>query len=215
MIAISGAKQFLDDKRIEVASAKLLNTPKGYYIAVSTFTYIEDLPRKRFNGRTIAIDFGCETSLTYSDGRKQTVLVGESGHLKRLQQKLARQEKGSNNRERTKKLIQRQYQKMTDVKNDLANKIVAELKYYDNVIIQDEQLAKWHKSGHGKKVQHSILGRVKSKLLSQFDNVLVLGKTIPTTKLCMSCGQIHDMRVWKRTFTCSCGCSGDRDVHAA
>lgn len=151
-VAISGANQFLNDKRIEVASAKLLNTPKGYYIAVSTFTYIEDLPRKQFNGKTIAIDFGCETSLTYSDGRKQTVLAGESGHLKRLQQKLARQEKGSNNRERTKKLIWRQYQKMTDVKNDLANKIVAELKYYDNVIIQDEQLAKWHKGGHGKKV---------------------------------------------------------------
>ena len=77
---------------------------------------------------------------------------------------------------------------MTNIKNDLANKILAELKHYDNVIIQDEQLARWHKSGHGKKVQHSILGRVKSKLMNGFDNVIVLDKMIPTTKICIECG---------------------------
>lgn len=34
---------------------------------------------------------------------------------------------------------------------------------YDKVIIQDEQLSIW-KIKHGKKVHHSILGRVKTKL---------------------------------------------------
>lgn len=79
-------------------------------------------------------------------------MVGESEHLKRLQQRLARQKKGSNNRERTKRLIRKQYQKLTNVKDDLANKILAELKFYDNVVIQDEQIAKWQKTGHGKKI---------------------------------------------------------------
>lgn len=58
-VMVSGAKQFINDKRIELASAKLLNTPKGYYIAISTFTFKEDLPKIPFNGKTIAIDFGC------------------------------------------------------------------------------------------------------------------------------------------------------------
>lgn len=214
-VYVTGADQFFGDPRIELASAKLLNTPKGYYIAISTFIFKHDLPRKPFNGKTVAIDFGCETSLTYSDGRKQSVLVGESEHLKRLQQRLARQKKGSNNRERTKRLIRKQYQKLTNVKDDLANKILAELKFYDNVVIQDEQIAKWQKTGHGKKIQHSVLGRVKSKLMSQFDNVVVLDKMIPTTKICMDCGQTHDMDVSQRWFKCSCGCSGDRDIHAA
>ena len=47
-------------------------------------------------------------------------------------------------------------------------------------------------------------------------NVVVLGKTIPTTKLCTKCGKIHDeIRVWNRTFKCDCGVEVDRDVHAA
>ena len=214
-VYVSGAKQFINDPKIEIASAKLLNTPRGYYVAISTFTFIEDLPKIPFNGKSVAIDFGCQTSLTYSDGRKQTVLVGESEHMKRLQQKMFRQKKGSNNRERTKRLIRQQYQKMTNVKNDLANKILAELKPYDNVIIQDEQLARWHKNGHGKKVQHSILGRVKSKLMTAFDNVIVLDKMIPTTKICMECGKTHSMKTSQRTFKCICGVKEDRDIHAA
>jgi len=58
-VMVSGAKQFIDDNRIELASAKLLNTPRGYYIAISTFTFKEDLPKIPFNGKNIAIDFGC------------------------------------------------------------------------------------------------------------------------------------------------------------
>lgn len=104
---------------------------------------------------------------------------------------------------------------MTNIKNDLANKILAELKHYDNAIIQDEQLARWHKSGHGKKVQHSILGRIKSKLMAYFDNVIVLDKMIPTTKICMECGKTYDMKQWQRTFKCDCGVKRDRDIHAA
>ena len=56
---VSGAKQFINDQKIEIASAKLLNTPKGYYIAISTFTFIEDLQKIPFNGKTVAVDFGC------------------------------------------------------------------------------------------------------------------------------------------------------------
>ena len=47
-------------------------------------------------------------------------------------------------------------------------------------------------------------------------NTVVLGKTVPTTKLCTKCGQWHDeLKVWDRTFKCDCGVEMDRDVHAA
>lgn len=163
-ITISGAKQFFGNDDIELASAKILNTPKGYYIAISTFTYFDKLPIKKFNHKNIGLDIGCETSITYSDGSKKSVQIEESERMKRLQRKFAKQVKGSNNRNRTRKLIQVEYQKLKNKKQDISNKILSELKYYDNVIIQDEQLSKWMKSGHGKKVQHSCLGRIKSKL---------------------------------------------------
>ena len=81
--------------------------------------------------------------------------------------------------------------------------------------MQDEQLKNWHKNGHGKTVQYSVLGRVKSKLLMK-PNTVVLGKTVPTTKLCTNCGVWHDeIKVWDRVFKCDCGVEMDRDIHAA
>ena len=49
------------------------------------------------------------------------------------------------------------------------------------------------------------------------NNVVVLDKWIPTTKLCSDCGYIHkDLTERDRTFICSsCGTTLDRDVHAA
>jgi len=115
-VTISGAKQFYGNNDIEIASAKILNTPKGYYIAISTFTFFDKLPIKKFNGKNIALDLGCETSITYSDGRKQSVLIEETERMKRLQRKFAKQVKGSNNRNRTRKLIQVEYQKINNKK---------------------------------------------------------------------------------------------------
>ena len=214
LVYVNGAKQFYNNPDIEIASAKLLNTPKGYYLAITTFIDKDCLSKTNFNGKTIALDLGCSTSITYSDGRKQSILIEESEHMKRLQQKLARQKKGSNNRNRTKRLLRRQYQKLTNKKIDAANKVVAELKHYNAVVFQDEQLAKWQEDGHGQKIQHGILGRVKAKL-KLMNNSIMLAPNIPTTKICMHCGKVHDVPLSQRTFKCSCGCTEDRDVHAA
>ena len=200
-------------KKCEIANAKLLNSPTGYYVALTTYSYKDDVKKVVKTKPIVGIDFGCQTSLTYSDGTKKTVSVGETERLKRLQRKMSKQVKGSNNRNRTKGLIQVEYQKITNRKRDTANKIVAELKQHELVVIQDEQLHTWAKNHHGKAIQHSCLGAIKSKL-KQLDNVIVLSKDIPTTKVCMKCGKAHEMKLSNRTFTC-CEGSNDRDVHAA
>lgn len=83
------------------------------------------------------------------------------------------------------------------------------------MVIQDENLRGWQRGGHGKAVQHSILGRVKKKLKTM-DNVHVLSRFAPTTKLCFHCGEVHnEIKVWDRVFRCDCGVCMDRDIHAA
>lgn len=212
LVYVCGTKQFLENKDIEIASAKLLNTPTGYYVAITTFISDTKVPEIKPNGKSIALDLGCQTSITYSDGRKQTIQIEESERIKRLQRKFAKQVKGSNNRNRTRKLIRVEYQKIDNKKADVSNKIVSELKHYNNVVIQDEQLANWHKNGHGRKVHHSCLGRIKAKL-KFMNNVLILASNIPTTKICMNCGKLHEMKLSDRIFTC-CKASSDRDIHA-
>ena len=212
-VRVNGLKQIPDN--VDFACAELLKTPKGYYLSITTYINKDILSKKSFIQDTLGIDFGCQTNFTTSKGEKINCIVEESERLKRLQRKLARQEKGSNNYKRTIHLIQVEYQKLSNKKNDLANKIVHNFTQYQIVIIQDEQLSNWYKSNHGKAVQYSILGRVKSKLI-QHDNVIVLNKWLPTTKLCTNCGKIHnEIKLYDRTFNCDCGILEDRDIHSA
>lgn len=212
-VRVNGLKQIPDG--VDFACAELLNTPKGYYLAITTYMNKDQIVKKSLIEDTLGIDFGCQTNFTTSKGEKINCIVEESERLKRLQKKLTRQVKGSNNYKRTVHLIQVEYQKLSNKKNDLANKVVHNFLQYRTVVIQDEQLHTWHKSNHGKAVQHSILGRVKSKLIAD-DKVVVLNKYIPTTKLCTNCGRIHnEIQLCDRQFVCSCGVSENRDIHSA
>ena len=57
------------------------------------------------------------------------------------------------------------------------------------------------------------MGRIKAKLKAM-PNVVVLDKLIPTTKLCMNCGKVHEIKLSDRIFKCECGVEDDRDIHA-
>ena len=211
---VNGLDQFINIPEIEFANARLIHRGTGYYVQFVCYVPKENKTQNKIE-KTIGIDFGCSTAFTTSEGKKVSASVPESERLKKLQKQQAKKVKGSKNWLRTVKQVKKEYQKITNRKNDLANKIVHEFGQYQTIVIQDEQLRNWHKNGHGKAVQHSVLGRVKAKLL-QNPNVVVLGKTVPTTKLCTKCGQWHDeIKVWDRTFKCDCGVEMDRDIHAA
>lgn len=210
---INGSDQFFNIEGLEYANARLIHRATGYYVQFVTFVPKEQ-PKKKIQ-ETLGIDFGCSTAFTLSNGEKISANVPESERLKKLQKQQTKKVKGSKNFQKAVKKVRKEYQKITNRKNDLANKIVAKVCQYETVVIQDEQLKGWHSGGHGKAVQHSVLGRVKSKLKTK-PNVVILGKTVPTTKLCTKCGQWHDeIRIWNRTFKCDCGVEMDRDVHAA
>jgi putative transposase len=215
-LTVNGLKQFYDSS-YELANAKLLNTPNGYYVAFTTYYDKSDIKQDFLP--EIGIDMGCTTAITASDGTKINALVEETVRLKKLQRKLALQTKqftkNTNNSRKTLSLIKREYQSISNRKNDIANKVVHDLLQHERVYMQDEDLSGWQKSGHGKKVQHSILGRVKAKLI-RHSRVVVLSRFVPTTKSC-ECGYLHkELKLWDRTFVCpKCGFSEDRDTHAA
>jgi putative transposase len=213
-MVVNGLDQFISLPEIEFANARLLHRGTGYFVQFVCYVPKDNKAQNKIE-KTIGIDFGCSTAFTTSEGKKISASVPESERLKTLQKRQAKKVKGSKNWLRTVKQVKKEYQKITNRKNDLANKIVHEFNQYQTIVIQDEQLKNWHKNGHGKAVQHSVLGRVKSKLLLN-PNTVVLGKTVPTTKLCTKCGQWHDeLKVWDRTFKCDCGVEMDRDIHAA
>ena len=198
----------------ELANANLIKKPDGYYLKVTAYINKENFKEKPSNGKEIGLDFGIKTNITTSEGEKFDISIEESDRLKKLQREMFRRTKGSNNRYKTIKKIQREYQKITNKKQDKANKIVSKLKQYETIVIQDEQIANWHKGLFGKQVQNSCMGLVKAKL-KQLPQTIILDKFIPTTKWCPQCGHRHDMTLDKRTYICNCGYQEDRDIHSA
>ena len=105
---------------------------------VTAYINKENFKETETNGKEIGLDFGIKTNITTSESEKLDITVEESERLKRLQRKMSRQVKGSNNRYKTIKLIRREYQKLSNRKQDKANKIVSKLKKYETIVIQDE-----------------------------------------------------------------------------
>ena len=93
----------------ELANANLVRKPDGYYLKVTCYINRENFKVPKTNGKEIGLDFGIKTSITTSECEKLDVHVEESDRLKKLQRELERRAKGSNNRRKTVKLIQREY----------------------------------------------------------------------------------------------------------
>lgn len=210
-IRVNGLKQLSKSGTIDYANAKLLYDGYDYFVSLTCFVEKEEPIEKQH----IGIDLGCATTVTLSDGVKFDVQVGESERLKKLQTRLSRQVKRSNNWKKTRSKIRKEYTHLCNQKKDRANKILSYLKRYA-VVMQDEQLDSWKTDINSKKIQHSALGRIKTVLMSRPDTV-VLDQWFPTTKMCSKCGSKNQsITLSDRTFKCpDCGVVEDRDVHAA
>jgi putative transposase len=214
-IRVHGLEQIKEG--YEIANAKLLKKPDGYYVNFTTYHFPKGEIENKIKKECVGLDFGIKNNITTSEGEIFNVCVEESGRLKRLQRKFSKSKKGSNNRYYLRKLIQIEYQKITNKKKDKANKIVNYLlKNYHQVFIQDENLQGWQRKWFGKQIQHSAMGAIKSKLISS-NQVHVIGRFEPTTKMCPNCGTVKDkVALSERVFKCDCcGYENDRDIKAA
>lgn len=202
----------------EPANAKLVNRPDGYHLVVTAYKDKENIEDLYRSGTELGIDMGLKTHFTLSNRQEVSATFEEPERLKRLQRRVARKEKGSNGRRKERLLLEREYQKLGNRKNDAANKLVRQFLANEKVVIQDEQIATWkRRDGYvrgGRNVHHSILGRVKTRL-ARHHRVTVLPKSTATTKTCV-CGVRTPHTVAQRVFVCgSCWFTEDRDVHAA
>ena len=216
-IRVMGLHQLKQYSNIDYTTANLLYDGINYFISLTCFIDKDKIVKEKHNN-IVGIDMGVSNTLTLSNGEKYDISIEESERIKKLQAKLARQIKGSNNRYKTIKKLRKEYNHINNKKNDITNKLVRYLlDNYDTIVIQDEQIAEWKEDGlSGSKIQHSILGRIKNKLVSS-NQVVVLDKWFPTSKFCSNCGHKNDNLTLKdREFVCpNCGNKEDRDIHAA
>lgn len=211
-VNVRGLDQFSQDA--EWSTAHIVKKADDYYIHITVYVN-KVVDNSWFNLPLVGLDFGIKDHITTSDGMKFNSITTVSKRIKNLQRKLSRQIKGSKNYFKTLKKIRKSYDRLSRLKDEAANKIVHYLlTHYSNIIIQDENIKGWHSGLFGQQVQYSILGRVKAKLVSN-PRVVVLNRSIPTTQYCPNCGALNKHGLDKRVYSCSCGYSMDRDIHAA
>ena len=193
----------------EIANAVLLKKATGYFIKVTCYVNKEIL---KLDGE-IGLDFGIKDSIVTSNGDKYNFIFPIPKELKTKQKRLARKQKGSKNYSKQCSKIKKSYEKLTQKKNDAANKFVSSLKGYKLVAIQDENIQGWHANLFGKQVQQSILGRIKSKV-KFLPTSIVLNRWLPTTKISPVDGSLIPMPLNQRIFQHE-DYSEDRDIKSA
>jgi putative transposase len=220
-IRLQGMKRWLKVNGLEqipaeadIACATLIRRNSDYYINITTYT---NKQKKHIPEAVVGIDFGCETQLTFDNGIKVEFQVKPTKRLRRLDRKIMKKRrKDSKNKEKDKEKRRIEYEKLTNRRKDIRHKIVsAVVSNYRYVAFQDESIAGWKASGHGKKVQFSGIGSILADLKHKAVAPLEVDKFFPSTKLCLKCNKKNTPTLADRVYECECGFVMDRDVKSA
>lgn len=177
--------------------------------------------------KCLGIDLGISHYLADSEGNK----IGNPRHLNKKLKKLQRESrkhsrkvKGSNNREKQRKILARQHEKVADARKDFLHKLtheIAENQSYNCVAMESLDIQGMMRNGKlarhiGDAAWHTFQTFLEYKLKERGKSLIKIGQFEPSSKLC-SCGVKNgNLQLKDRIWTCkSCGVTHDRDMLAA
>jgi putative transposase len=225
----------------DAKSARVTQDRAGRWY-VSVVSGQPEFPREQ-TGAVVGLDFGVTHTATTSQGdhldMPELLTHGEDHRLRRLQRRMARQQKGSNRRQRTKIAIARLKARERDRRKDWIEQTSTTLvRDYDHISIEDLQVKNLLRSASGtieepgKNVAqkrglnrgiHSaawsvLRTRIEQKASAATSHVLVMAvNPAYTSQRCAACGHTEGAnRESQAVFSCrSCGHTANADVNAA
>lgn len=207
-------------------SATISRTASGKYFASICCKEVE-IEEFDKTGSVIGIDLGIKDFAITSNSDKITspkFLVRSTKKLKRLQRKLSRKQKGSNNRNKARILLAKQYEKVSNQRNDFLHKLSTQfVKNHDIICVEDLQVKNMVKN-------HKLAGAISDASWSKFVELLTykcswyrkqlvkIDKFFPSSQTCSCCGfknpKVKNLEI--RKWTCpNCQTDHDRDINAA
>lgn len=205
-----------------------------YYISV--VIDVPDIYVTKSKNDGIGIDLGIKTFATVSNGLIYKN-INKSAGLKKLEKKLAREQRRLSRKyenfkkgESTQKNIQKQklkvqkiHQRITNIRTDYINKVIAEIvKTKPSFIaIEDLNVSGMMKNRHLSKAIASLKlyefrVKLEAKCKENGIELRVVDRFYPSSKLCHECGAIKtDLKLSDRTYICGCGHIADRDFNAS
>jgi putative transposase len=209
--------------------AKVLNltisrdTSERYFVSILVETDVK--PRRRAKTE-VGIDVGIKTLATTSDGEKLEnphPLVKREQRLKRLQRRLSRKARGSNNRKKARLKVARLHAKISDARRDTLQKFTTRIIRANQAIfieglnvagmVQNHNLAKHIVDAAFGEIFRELDFKTKWRGRTYFP----LDSFFPSPKLYSSCGHLLDeLLLSVREWDCpACDAHHDRDINAA
>ena len=193
-----------------------------FYIYLSVVQEWLDIPSR--TGDAVGLDFGMKHFLTLDNGKKIDSPQWYASALKDLRdahRAVSRGQKGSNNRRRALRNLERIHTRIRNRRRDWFFKLANELvNQYAIICIEDLNL-EGMKHLWGRKVSDLAYGEFIEILeWVAFKNgsiVVKVDRWLPSSKVCYICGTVNtDLSLTDRKWTCGgCGTSLDRDANAA
>ena len=222
---------YLPVSGVHILSATVSERAGRWFVSVQVEEDIPDPEPAR--GEALGVDRGVKKLAVRSDGisyENPKALDKGQKKLRRLQRKLARQQKGSHNREKTRRQVARLHYRIANIRRDSLHKatsdIVAKTKP-DTERPQAVVLEHLHVSGM---LQNHCLARaiadvgmyefgrqMEYKAAWSGTEVIQADRWYPSSKRCSGCGEVKgELDLSEREYECDCcGLVIDRDLNAA
>ena len=172
----------------------------------------------------VGLDVGLEHYIVDSDGNE----VENPRHLKqalkklrREQRRLSKKEKGSNNREKQRIVVARQYERVQNQRNDFQHKLSREyVNNYDLIVTEKLQPSNMVKNrGLARSISDASWSSLNQKLAYKAENAGKLFVQVDprnTSIDCSGCGELVPKSLSDRRHDCPyCGLSLSRDLNAS
>ncbi|MBI4210168.1 MAG: IS200/IS605 family element transposase accessory protein TnpB [Candidatus Diapherotrites archaeon] len=186
---------------------------------------ITDANPKRVHGeKVLGIDLGINNYLVDSDGNRVAHPHNIDKHAQRLalaQRDLARKNKGSGNRKKARLAVAKVHEKIERCRNDFLHKLSAKyVKGCRTIVVEDLDIVGMARSArNARNIMDSSWARFLQMLAYKAASAgCELAKVNPrnTTKTCSKCGNLREMPLWQRIYSCgNCGVAMDRDYNSA
>ena len=210
----------------EVKTVTISKNPSGQYFAAILTEQEGEYPTPSSEGNAIGVDLGIKDFAITSTGSKYPNprhIKKHESNLKRKQRKLSRKVKGSNSRNKARKLVARVHQRISNSRQDFLHKLSHKLVNENQVIVVEDLAVKNMVKNHylAKAISDcgwsSFVGMLDYKCERSGKILVKVERFFPSSKTCSNCYQrVSSLPLDVRHWTCpSCGTSHDRDVNAA
>ena len=173
----------------------------------------------------VGIDLGISQLATLSTGEvfaNPNALEKKLKTLRRVSRGLSRKQKGSRNREKSRRKLCELHRSISDLRSDTLHKMTTSIsKRFGVVCLEDLNVRGMTKNKHlARRLSDSSFGEIRRQLeyktTSRGGRVLFVNAFFPSSKLCHVClAKNESLTLADRTWQCSgCGTVHDRDLNA-